>query len=376
MLPKERMIAALEHREPDRVPIGELHVDAPIVEEALGHPTLLNARWKGRVALWQGERDMVVRDYCRDLVAFARKFEWDYVVAEMAPSAREDHRPAEMLGPFRWRDSQGRIFQSDPDSGEDGMIIEAPTLTIDDIVIPPDPTPIDETCLEAIERIAKELGGTHFVIARVPDGTFPWPETMPLADFLIKMIQEPDLIRKLIASKLKTTLAYIEAAAQLGVDAIVIGTDYCDNRGPIMGPRLYREFIYPALEAQVEATHKAGKYFVKHSDGNQWPILDSYVEAGVDVWHGIQPSIGMDLRLLKEKYGSRLAFFGGVNVDTLVMGTPDEVEAEVRYAIRHAAPGGGFAMTSGNSLLPGTKYANYVAMVEATRRWGAYPIRA
>ena len=375
MLPKERMIRVLEHREPDHVPIGEIHVDGPIIEDALGHPTLCNGRWKARVALWQGERDQVVKEYCRDLVAFARKFEWDYIVAEMMPSARVDHRPAEMLGPFRWRDAEGRVFQSDPDTGEDAMLLEAPPMSIEDIVVPPDPTPIDETCLEAVERITREMGSTHFVVARVPDGTFPWPEVMPMADFLLRMVDEPEFIRKLIAAKLKTTLAYIEAAAALGVDAILIGTDYCDNRGPIMGPRLYREFIYPALKAQVDAARRVGKYFIKHSDGNQWAILDSYVEAGVAAWHGIQPSIGMDLKLLKEEYAGRLAFFGGVECDTLVMGTPQQVEAEARHAIKHAAPGGGFAMTSGNSLLAGTRYENYVAMVEATRRWGSYPIR-
>lgn len=63
------------------------------------------------------------------------------------------------------------------------------------------------------------------------------------------------------------------------------------------------------------------------------------------------------------------------NCDTLVAGTPSEVEEEALYAIKWAAPGGGFAMTSGNSLLAGTRYENYVAMVEATRRHGSYPIR-
>jgi len=188
------------------------------------------------------------------------------------------------------------------------------------------------------------------------------------------MITDPEFIRKVIASKLKTTVAYIEAVAQLGVDAIMIGTDYCDNRGPIMGPRLYEEFVYPALKVQVEAAHRAGKYFIKHTDGYLWPLLDSFVTAGVDAWQGIQPSIGMDLKLLKERYGDRLTFFGGVDCDTLVAAGPREVEAQVAYAIRHAAPGGGFVMTSGNSLQSGTKLENYQAMVAATRRLGSYPI--
>ena len=98
------------------------------------------------------------------------------------------------------------------------------------------------------------------------------------------------------------------------------------------------------------------------------------VEAGIDGWHGIQPSIGMDLKVLKEKYGDSLCFFGGVNCETLVAGTPEQTEREVRYAIEHAAAGGGLVITSGNVLQPGTRYENYMAGRQATRQWGKYPI--
>lgn len=375
MLPKARMVAALEHREPDRVPVGELLADAPVIEAALGHPTLCNANFAIREALWAGRRDDVVEEYCRDLVAFARKFEWDFVVVGLTPSSHVDYRPAEILGPATWRERDGRVFQSDRESGVDGMLVSAPEMTVDDVEMPPDPVPIDASRLEAIERVVAEMGDTHFVVARMPDGTFPWHDTVGMEQFLIRMITDPEFVGKVIAAKLKTTVAYVEAAAALGCDAILIGTDYCDNHGPLMGPRLYERFVYPALKAQVEAAHRAGKYFIKHTDGYLWPILDSFVDAGVDAWHGIQPWIGMDLKLLKEKYAGRLALFGGVDCDYLVLGTPAEVEEQVKYALRHAAPGGGYAMTSGNSLLPGVKLENYRAMVEATRRYGSYPIR-
>ena len=119
-----------------------------------------------------------------------------------------------------------------------------------------------------------------------------------------------------------------------------------------------------------------GGYFIKHTDGNVWSILDDMVGAGIDAWHGIQPSIGMDLRLLKERYGDRLCFFGGVNCETLVAGTSDQARAEATYAIRHAAPGGGLVVTSGNVLQPGTRLENYLAARQAVHDAGRYPIRA
>jgi len=84
----------------------------------------------------------------------------------------------------------------------------------------------------------------------------------------------------------------------------------------------------------------------------------------------------MDLRLLKEKYAGRLCFFGGVNCETLTLGTPAEVDEEVRYAVQHAAPGGGLVLGSGNSLMLGTRYDCYEALLRARDRYGRYPIRA
>jgi uroporphyrinogen decarboxylase len=150
--------------------------------------------------------------------------------------------------------------------------------------------------------------------------------------------------------------------------------DYSDNRGPMMGPQRFHEFILPGLVRQVEAAHARGGYFIKHTDGNVWSILDAFIDAGVDGWHGIQPSIGMDMRLLKERYGGRLCLFGGVNCETLVAGTPEEARDEVRYAIRHAAPGGGLVVTTGNVLQPGTRLANYLAARQTVRDIGSYPI--
>jgi hypothetical protein len=67
-----------------------------------------------------------------------------------------------------------------------------------------------------------------------------------------------------------------------------------------------------------------------------------------------------------------LCFFGGVNCETLVGGTPEEARAEVRYAIQHAAPGGGLVVTTGNVLQPGTVLENYLAARQAVREYGAY----
>ena len=150
--------------------------------------------------------------------------------------------------------------------------------------------------------------------------------------------------------------------------------DYSSNQGLMMGPARFDKFILPGVVRQVEAAHARGGYFIKHTDGNVWSILDPLVEAGIDGWHGIQPSIGMDPRVLKERFRGRLCLFGGVNCEMLVAGTPEDAREEVRYAIHQAAPGGGLVVACGNVLQPGTRLENYLAARQAVRDFGAYPI--
>lgn len=373
MLPKERVIAAIQHREGDRVPVGEIGVDWEITERALGHPTFYRARWREWIAEWEGKRDAVVASYGEDIVALAKTFEWDFVVVPLVPARQKEYKIPEMLGKYTWRDESGKVWRYSADSGGHPMLIDAPPLKTEDLVVP-ERVRIDKSRLEAVSYVIKELGGSHFVFGRAPDGTFPWIETVGLEEFLIRMMIDPEFVDRAIEISLRISQAWIEAMCDLGVDGILIGTDYCDNRGLMMGPRPFRKFILPALGKLCRTVHARGKFFVKHTDGYTWDILDDFVSIGLDGWQGIQPRIGMDLKLLKEKYAGKICLFGGVNCETLVGGTPEEVEAEVHYAVRNAAPGGGLVLTSGNTLLVGTRYENYMRMLSAAHKYGIYPI--
>ena len=303
MLPKLRMIAALEHREPDRVPIGEQGVDWEITDRALGVQTLYRAKWRTYTALWEGRREEIVESHVRDLVGLVRKFEWDFVVVPLVPGRQERYERPLMLGEYSWRDERGRVWNYCPESGGHAMVVEYPPMSTKDLPDPDAPVAVDESQFEAIRGVVKELGKTHFVFARVPDGTFPWEDTVGMEAYMERMLTDPEFVHRAAAVYTKRSIAAIEVAASAGVDGILTGTDYCDNRGPIMGPRLFREFIQPYLAKTIKAAHDQGLPFVKHSDGDNWAILDDFVGAGMDGWHGIQPRIGMDLKRLKEKYG-------------------------------------------------------------------------
>jgi uroporphyrinogen decarboxylase len=374
LLPKQRVIAALEHQEPDRVPTGENAIDSELVEQVLGHTTLYNARWRELEALWDGRRDEIVSDYGTAHVGLVRALEWDYVRVPTVPAAKEYRRPV-MTGPYSWLDSDGREVHYHPDGGSIVTRVRADDMTIHDLPDPCELFSVEPTELDGVRYVIREIGETHFVVGRTPiDGTFPFQETVGMENFLMRMVVDPDFVRRAIDVYVSRSIAYIAAMLDAGCDAIMTTDDYSSNRGPIMGPERFREFILPGIKRQSKAVHDRGGYFIKHTDGNVWSIMDALAEAEIDGWHGIQPSIGMDLRALKRRYGAKLCFFGGVNNETLIAGTPEDARAEVRYAIQHAAPGGGLVVTSGNVLQPGTKLENYLAARNATRAYGAYPI--
>jgi uroporphyrinogen decarboxylase len=356
------------------VPLGELAADFEITERALGRPTYYRSKWREYRAVWEGKRDDVVHSYIRDIVDLTRFFKWDFVGVPLMPPRQDYYELPQFLGQHTWREPSGRIKKYSPESGGHAMTIEEIDMALEDIVMPDEPVDIDWSELEAIMGVAKELGDTHFVIARIDGGSFPWDVTVGMEEFLVRMITQPEFVRRAIKASTRKAVALAYASIEVGCDAVSTSEDYADNRGPLMGPKRFREFCLPSLERVVKATHEAGGYFIKHSDGNHWAILDDFVTVGVDGWHGIQPSAGMGFRRLKREYGQDLCLFGGIECDTLVAGTPDDVREEVLHTLQSAALGGGLVFSSGNTLMVGTKYENYIAVLDALRQFGLYPL--
>lgn len=374
MTSKERVILALKHQEPDRIPTGENQMDGKLVEKILGRTVLYNRGWNEMQAIWNGKRDAVVQNYCRVLVELPKALEWDYVRVPIVPAAKK-YSPPKMTGEHSWIDDEGYEVHYNPDSGSLAVRGQYPDMNIDDLPDPEAPVEIDSSQLEAISYVVKELGSTHFIIGRTPiDGTYPWEETVGMEAFLMKMITDPDFVHKAIDVYVNRSIAYIKALLGAGVDAIMTTDDYSDNRGPIMGVDLFCKFVLPGIRRQCQTIHDLGGYFIKHTDGNLWDVLDDLVDIGIDGWHGIQRNIGMNMGKLKQRYGRRLCFFGGVNAETLITGSTGLVDKEVRTAIEQAGSGGGLVLACSNVVAPGSKLENYLAMRQAIRNYGRYPI--
>ena len=234
---------------------------------------------------------------------------------------------------------------------------------------------MDPSELDILRGIVDKVGKEKFIIAHSPyGGTFPWMGTVGMEEYLIRFITDPEFCHRAAEIACRKCIAYSTAALEAGADAIMISEDWGDNKGLTMGKARFEEFILPYFRRIVDAVHARGGKLIKHSDGIMWDALDWFEDVGVDGWHGIQPSIGMYPEKLKERYGGKFCFFGGVNVETIIAGTPDDVRREVRRMVRACAPGGGLVLACGNILEPDTKPENVFAMQDELNRIGTYPI--
>jgi hypothetical protein len=388
--PKERMAAVLDGQEPDQVPTGELGVDYPITEHLLGHSTFYRAKYREKSAVWAGKRDEVVASQQRDLVSLTQELEWDFVPVFLTYSADRDYAPSEFVDETTWKDAYGRTWKYSRIT-EDILCVDTPSPDEAAIESLKQPFEADESELELVRHVVQALGDSHFIVGRTSielrdagpvigrgpvDGTFPESYgglVMDIVDFSLRLADDPAFVKRLLAAATDRAIEVALTLVDAGVDAIVMDTDYCHQTGPWISPSHFEELVLPLLKKQVDAIHSAGAYAIKHTDGNTWPILDMLIESGIDGLHGIQPSAGMDLAELKEKAGSKLALLGAVEGSYLINNQPDEIRKLVHEQIMTAGAGGGYVLTTANSVQLGVPPENYLAMLDALKEYGKYP---
>jgi uroporphyrinogen decarboxylase len=167
---------------------------------------------------------------------------------------------------------------------------------------------------------------------------------------------------------------------ELGADVLLTGDDLGMDIGPMLSPRMWRELLKPRLQRVFDA-YKAAKpdvILAYHTCGSVLPFLDELIEMGMQVLNPIQVTAqGMDPAALKARYGGQIAFCGGIDQrEVLPRGTPEAVEQEVRRRIRQLGPGGGYVLAPTHDIQADTPVENVLAVFEAARRWGRYPVQA
>ncbi len=342
----ERVVAALERRQPDRVPYFECVIDERVMQALLpGCDYFQFNDWLGIDTVGQNRSS-----WSRDNVEFID----------------------EAKGLFR--DKWGVIRAFGPESTP--APVEGPIQSPGDLkrYTPPDPGADD--VLGSLPEVIDRYKGRKAVTAICRDAFFNPAFLRGTSQFLMDMAENPRLVQELIEVTLGYDIPAMQRMVRAGVDVVVFGDDYADKNSTMMSPRHFEQLILPGLKRCVDAAHEAGAYVVKHTDGNIMGILDMIVETGIDALNPLEPQAGMDIGLIKQRYGDRIALIGNIDCGYLLsQGSPEEVRAVTRETIRKAAPGGGYCLSSSNSIHSSVKPANFMAMIQTLREYGEYPLR-
>ncbi len=235
------------------------------------------------------------------------------------------------------------------------------------------------------KAILANFGGTGFGdIALVPAPWLKYPKGIrDVEEWYISTVTRRDYIYEVFDRQCEIALANLEKLYQAVGDRVTAifatGTDFGMQTGPFISPQTYRQLYRPfhkRVNDWVHA-HTPWKTFI-HSCGSVMALIEDFIAAGFDILNPVQCSAAnMDPRELKEKFGERITFWGG-GVDTqgtLPFGTADEVRKEVRERIKIFAPGGGFVFNSIHNVQAQVPVDNLLAMYETVREYSHYPIR-
>lgn len=362
---RERALKALRIEEPDAVPITEMDIDVPHLE------TLTGTTFTGYVSLQtavSADRKMEavkveIKTKCYE------KLKFDAVTCDLsAPDGWESVKNPDGTIIDEW----GRVLIYDSRC-KTWFPYRSIFKNPEDFENFPFPDPHAHGRTFAVEFMKKTVGDDMALAVFIRDPfSYAWEMFTPV-NFVRWMYEEPRIVRKAIDKLAEFNVEIIKRVTDVGVDFIISGGDYCEKKNPMVPMKFFREIVFPGLKKQVEAAHRGGLKFIKHTDGNVTPLIFDLSKI-VDGLHSLDPTAGVDIGKVKAEYGDKLVLMGNVAVDSLARKSKEEVAEETKECIRRASPHGGHFLTSSNSWYTDAKLENCLTMVKTGRKYGKYPI--
>jgi len=220
--------------------------------------------------------------------------------------------------------------------------------------------------MRAVAKRVSEQAGDRFSFVGIGFSTFERYWTLcGMENGLAYMLTDPEFAADLFGAICDFNLKMIDIVLEYPVDAVYFGDDWGQQKGLIMGPALWRKFIKPCLAKMYGRVRQAGRFVIQHSCGDIEQVYGDLIEIGLHCHQTFQPEI-YDIAAVKQKYGDKLAFWGGISTQRLLpYATPEEVTAEVKRIIRVMKPGGGYIASPTHAVPGDVPCENIVAMLKA-----------
>lgn len=373
MTHRERLRMALNHKEPDMIPVDLGGVVSGITKVA--HQRLIEY-----LGIEKKEEEKII-DRVQQLVRPEEK-----VLNFLKIDTRYVYMPAP-------KEIQGRELPGDVWEDEWGIrrkktayyydIVKSPfdEISLDDLnkVKWPDPHLPSrfEGLEEEVRRIYEETD--YPVIVNVIGSIFEFAWYLRgYENFMADLLTNPRLACSIMDKMLEFQMALFEEVLNRTgdyVDVVLCGDDIATQRGPAISLELYRRYVKPRQKKLYDMIkQKTNAKLFYHSCGGVYPFIPDLIDIGVDILNPVQVSAeGMDTKRLKKEFGKEITFWGGIDTQhVLPYGSPKDVEEEVKRRIDDLAPGGGYVLTSVHNIQPDVPPENVVAMFEAVQKYGCY----
>jgi uroporphyrinogen-III decarboxylase len=377
---RERFLTALDHKEPDYVPITDLALDPPIVDAILQKHKVRRRIFGNNVysthgIAGRGDAWKAALDYRVAMIEAYKKLGFDAIPALSDKVTTKAYKP-KFIDEKKFIDQWGRVMQTSIEN-KTTYFVGGTVNTPEDLENYEPPDAFHPDVVEMLEKIFEHVRDEPVAkIATVHSGwTIAFEVRGGIDKILVDFYRNPGFANKILQKSATACRRFAEVLTEFDLDALFVTDDYADNHGPFMSPKMFREYELPNLKKIVEIGKKRGMPVLFHSDGNIYPILDDIVSAGVDGLHPIELGT-MDLGDVKERYGERLCLFGNVDCRyVLPYGNEEDVRKDVRRCIDAAGRGGGYVLTSSNSIHANVRVENVYTMVDEARRYGRYPLK-
>lgn len=336
---RDRVLAALSLEQPDKVPFVESRVDLPIQRLLLG----IDEPPHRKSDIETGQ-DLLYIDGLNDVMGM-------------------DNIQVRFLPPVfaKFHTINGNLYPVEPfvRSRDD----------LDKLVFP---DPDDPKMYKNAKRVIRRYKGKYAIGASLRTGIAATYMSMGLDGFSYLLLDDPGLINSVLGRYADWTISIVKNLKEVGVDFIWTFDDLAMKTGPLFSPIVFRDTLMPHMLRVGDAIKSYGFPWVLHSDGNILPLMDDLISMGISGFHPIEPS-AMDIKEMKELYGDRICLIGNIDLHyTLTRGTVEEVEDEVKNCIENIGKGGGYMISSANSITSYCKIKNIQAMIRAIQKFRAY----
>jgi uroporphyrinogen-III decarboxylase len=386
---KERILTAVNHEEPDRVPVMGLVMDPATSNQVLGKEPadmgslLSDPNMKSQVKdiINLSWNDIIYGNFADALEASVKLgFDANWTVYTLMEVVED---PESKTG-LAWHDAFGRLWEMTTDD-KGNMLLNyiRGLLTTEEKweAWVESKGPVFDAMIQNVADYHKKLvdnyGDRIYPIGYAAPGVFEntW-QPIGFAEFTRFIYQKPKFLERVITFHTDLYLKYLDAVMQSGVEVVLGGDDLGQKTGPMMRPELIDELFGESYRRVSEAVHKKGRKLIWHSCGNIYALLDKFVDWGFDGTITMEPTAGMELGRVREQVGHKLVLVGNLDVSyLLVRGSREEVEAAVKKAMKDAATGGGYILSASHSH-SSVDPQRLEWMLDAAHKYGKYPISA